>query len=152
MTLDELSNALPMSLDDLSKAWNELRGIVMGRGTEKPAAVPQQLYERVGNAIERWQAWYPKASLLDQVAFQQTFPSWVTEYRELAAQANAAGLAVNTPGETSSETVRRVASDAVKAIESGSAHAGRVLSVLGLALGVPLVAVFVFGRKGRRGK
>lgn len=134
-----------MNFEALNEAWNELRSVVVGRGTAKPAGVPQDLYTRVGNASERWQNFYEHASALDQEAFQLTAPEFLNEYRSLADAAKAAGLVLKKyPMMTGTETISRVLSNAAPTVASVGASAALII---GLVLAIPLALVFMVPKR-----
>ena len=129
-----------MTFDEFNDAWNRLRNAVMGRTPQKPPNVSQQLYDRVGNAIERWQRWYPQASMLDQTMFELSATNWIKEYRELSKQALDEAVQVSVVNESALENfgtalsdafadVKRVSKDAAKAAGESLQLGGVILAV-----------------------
>jgi hypothetical protein len=129
-----------MTFDEFNDGWNNLRNAVMGRGTAKPANVSQKLYDRVGNAITRWQRWYPQASLLDQTMFELSATQWLAEYRELSKMALDEGAQVKVLNESALENfgsaLSDVLSDAKRVTKDAAKAAGETLQIGGVVLAV----------------
>jgi len=156
-----------VKLESLSKAWNDLRNGVLGRGVTKPPNVSQLLYDAIGQAYEEWRQFAAdNAALL--VAYGQNeivnvvdLPAlvWLDRYRDLAGWARAEGVDVGEEiPEVPTEAARRIvdqASKSAKTVAKSAADlaksAGQALELgvlfVGLGLGIGASIVFLRNRR-----
>jgi hypothetical protein len=139
-------------LTEFSNAWNDLRNAVVGRGTEKPANVPQELYAKVSNTYDRWRTYLQSLPAVLQVFPLQPISDWVLEYRDLATEAQKAGLTFNVLPVSWLESVKATATDVqttAKALaKTTTGMAGVLVASLFLAA-VPVIALAFSGSRRR---
>lgn len=78
-----------MTLDELSKAWNDLRNAALGQGLT-PNVKPTTA-TTIGNYYERWRTWLAGAGVATDMAAEVTAAPWLSLYRDAARLAKADG-------------------------------------------------------------
>lgn len=116
-----------MTLAELSQAWNDLRNAALGRGLNpnvKPATA-----ELIGNAYERWRAWYQKAGVSDDMVASVSAAPMVELYRKTLALAKAEGVKVAELEQTPVERAKPAIGEVKTMVIAGSV----AISLLALA-------------------
>jgi hypothetical protein len=134
-------------LSEFSNAWNELRNAIMGRGTEKPANVPLELYTKTGNAYERWRKYLAALPADMQILPIKALSDWVLEYRELADEATELGLKFPAFAPGWIETARSVQTAIKKAADNAGAATGGLLIASLFLAAIPVIALMVGGKR-----
>lgn len=129
-----------MTLDDLSKAWNELRNAALGQGLQPK--VSKGLATHVGEEYVAWRDAYQNDQWpTDDMAASLTAGRWVDRYRELLQAVEAEGV---RPGYT---LPKNPIEQLEGALGTAAALAGLVLAI---GLSVPFLAWAM--RKGKAGR
>jgi hypothetical protein len=142
-----------MTLEGLSEGWNNLRNAVLGRGTDPPKGVPAVLVSRVANAYDRWRAWYVNEGLAASLVSDVRQLGWLAEYRELVAEAKAAGIEVQElqmgTVEATERKLSRTAQNLRQGLGEGMSKLGMTVALMGVMLSVPALAFAILGARKR---
>lgn len=119
-----------MTIEELSRAWNELRTAALGRSGLETHVSPA-LAQRIRQAYERYHAAVKDAPILADVAPSVSASRWVELYRELAAEVAREGRPV--PPDTLPTTAAEAVADTARAVGTGGLSALWALAVVALA-------------------
>jgi hypothetical protein len=130
-------------LTEFSARWNDLRNAVIGRSAQRPANVPQDLYDRTSNTYARWRKYLAQMPAPMALLPTQALADWVVQYRELANEAQAHGLSFRVLPVGWTETM------VTPAAADGGGVGWYTAALVAAAFALPLL-FFAGGGKGRR--
>lgn len=89
-----------MTINDLNKAWNDLRNAALGKGTHPN--VPKALAERLGRAYEQWRTFFEGRHFsaddlnMPAITFSDETSNWLDIYRRFILEVKHAGIDLTT--------------------------------------------------------